>query len=102
MSRKGNCLDNAPTESFFSHLKEELLRQIKIKNFHEAVQVFDDFIHFYNHYRIQLKTKLMPLEFRRHFLYYPQRGFYLFVQLKGCTPLSGVFLFPICLKTICW
>ena len=68
MSRKGNCLDNAPTESFFSHLKEELLRHIKIKDFQEAVQVVDDYINFYNHDRIQLKTKLTPLEFRRQFV----------------------------------
>lgn len=68
MSRKGNCLDNAPTESFFSHLKEELLRHIKIKDFQDAVQIVDDYIYFYNHDRIQLKTKLTPLEFRRQFV----------------------------------
>jgi putative transposase len=68
MSRKGHCLDNAPTESFFSHLKEEWLRHIKIKDFQDAVQIVDDYIHFYNHDRIQLKTKLTPLEFRRQFV----------------------------------
>jgi len=68
MSRKGNCLDNAPTESFFSHLKEELLKHILIKDFKDAVRVVDDYIHFYNHDRIQLKTKLTPLEFRRQFV----------------------------------
>jgi len=68
MSRKGNCLDNAPTESFFSHLKEELLRHIEINDFQEAGQIVDDYIHFYNHDRIQLKTKLTPMEFRRQFV----------------------------------
>jgi putative transposase len=68
MSRKGNCLDNAPTESFFSQLKEEFIRHIKIKDFQDAVQLVDDYIHFYNHDRIQLKTKLTPLEFRRQFV----------------------------------
>ena len=68
MSRKGQCLDNAPTENFFSHLKEELLRHIKIKDFQEAVQIVDDYIYFYNHDRIQLKTKLTPLELRRQFV----------------------------------
>ena len=24
MSRKGNCIDNSPTESFFSHMKDEI------------------------------------------------------------------------------
>ena len=68
MSRRGNCLDNAPTESFFSHLKEELIRHIKIKDFQEAVLFVDDYIHFYNHDRIQLNTKLTPIEFRRQFV----------------------------------
>ncbi len=68
MSRKGNCLDNAPTESFFSQLKEELINHIMIKDFQDAAQIIDDYIHFYNHDRIQLKTKLTPLEFRRQFV----------------------------------
>ena len=68
MSRKGNCLDNAPTESFFSHLKEEALRHIQIKDFHDAVLIVEDYIHFYNHDRIQLKTKLTPIEFRCQFV----------------------------------
>ncbi len=68
MSRKGNCLDNAPTENFFSHLKEELLRHIRIEDFQEAVHIVDDYFHFFNHDRIQLKTKLTPFEFRRQFV----------------------------------
>jgi putative transposase len=67
MSRKGNCLDNAPTENFFSHLKEELLRHIHLRDFQEALLIVEDYIHFYNHERIQLKTKLTPIEFRRQF-----------------------------------
>ena len=68
MSRKGNCLDNAPTESFFSHLKEEFIRHIDIRDFEEAVYVVDDYIHFYNYDRIQLKTKLTPYELRSQFV----------------------------------
>ena len=68
MSRRGNCLDNAPTENFFSHLKEELLRHIQIKDFQEAVQIVEDYIHFFNHDRIQLNTKLTPFEFRHQFV----------------------------------
>lgn len=68
MSRKGQCLDNAPTESFFSHLKEEWLRRVNIKDFQEAVLLVNEYIHFYNHDRIQLKSKLTPLELRRQFL----------------------------------
>ena len=68
MSRKGVCLDNAPTESFFSHLKEEFLRHMNIRDFEEAVHVVDDYIYFYNCDRIQLKTKLTPFEFRCQFV----------------------------------
>ena len=68
MSRKGHCLDNAPTENFFSHLKEELLRHRDIQDYQEALRLVEDYIHFYNHERIQLKTKLTPLEFRRQFV----------------------------------
>lgn len=68
MSRPGNCLDNAPTESFFSHLKEEWLRHNKIKDFNHAATMVESYIDFYNHDRIQLKTKLTPSELRRQFV----------------------------------
>jgi transposase InsO family protein len=64
MSRRGNCLDNAAAENFFSILKAECLNRQKIKSFDEAKILIDDFIWFYNYHRIQLKTKLTPLEFR--------------------------------------
>ena len=41
---------------------------IKIKTFAEANQIIDDYIYFYNHQRIQLKTKLTPLELRSQFV----------------------------------
>jgi len=65
MSRRGNCLDNAMAENFFSILKAECINRQKIKDFDTAKVLIDDFIHFYNHHRIQLKTKLTPLELRR-------------------------------------
>jgi transposase InsO family protein len=68
MSRPGNCLDNAPTESFFSNLKEEWLKTIEIHDFSHAVEIVESYIHFYNHERIQLKTKLTPFELRCQFV----------------------------------
>lgn len=68
MSRRGNCWDNAAMENFFSHLKTEALRRIKLNSFEQAKEAIDDYIYFYNHHRIQLKTKLAPFEFRRQFL----------------------------------
>jgi putative transposase len=64
MSRRGNCWDNAPMESFFSHLKEEAFRQIPTPTFEEARQIIDEYIRFYNYERIQLKTKQTPYQVR--------------------------------------
>jgi len=68
MSRPGNCLDNAPTESFFSQLKEEWLKHMKIKDFEHASMLVESYIDFYNNDRIQLKTKLTPFELRCQFV----------------------------------
>lgn len=64
MSRRGNCWDNAPMETFFGHLKEEAMRQIPDPSFEEAKQLIDDYIYFYNYERIQLKTKQTPYQLR--------------------------------------
>ncbi len=65
MSRRGNCYDNAPAEKFFSILKTECIRRQKPKTPVQARLLIHDYIHFYNHERIQFKTKLTPLEKRR-------------------------------------
>lgn len=65
MSRRGNCYDNAMAENFFGILKTECIYRHKPKSFDEARQMIDDYIYFYNNERIQLKTKLTPLEKRR-------------------------------------
>lgn len=64
MSRRGNCWDNAPAENFFSHLKEEEVRHWKNPSFHEAREWIDEYIRFYNHERIQLKTGRTPIQLR--------------------------------------
>ena len=65
MSRRGNCYDNAMAENFFGILKAECLRKHKPKTIREAKLLIDNYIYFYNYERIQLKTKLTPLEKRR-------------------------------------
>ena len=67
MSRRGNCYDNAPAENFFGILKSECINRQSIDDFVMAKSLIDDFIYFYNNERIQLKTKLTPLELRRQF-----------------------------------
>ncbi|MCI1776683.1 MULTISPECIES: IS3 family transposase [Paenibacillus] len=68
MSRRGNCLDNASMESFFSHLKTEGLYPYNIRNLAEAQNRIEKYIRFYNQRRPQRKlNKLTPVEYRRQF-----------------------------------
>lgn len=66
MSRKWNCLDNAPTESFFWHMKDEIdLKQIK--SFNELVKYINSYIFYYNNNRPQWNRKKMtPVQYRNH------------------------------------
>lgn len=68
MSRKGNPYDNALAENFFSILKTECIYRTKLKTYEEASLLIDEYIHFYNHERIQMKTKLTPLEKRSQYI----------------------------------
>ena len=68
MSRRGNPYDNALAENFFSILKTECIYRAKLQTYEEASLLIDEYIHFYNHQRIQLKTKLTPLEKRCQFV----------------------------------
>lgn len=64
MSRSGNCLDNAPIESFFGHLKDEVdyrecktLKQIRAK--------IDEYMYYYNNKRYQWGlNKMTPIEYK--------------------------------------
>ena len=64
MSRRGNCYDNAMAENFFGILKAECINRRKILTYDEACLIISEYIDFYNNERIQLKTKLTPLEKR--------------------------------------
>ena len=68
MSRKGNPYDNALAENFFSILKTECIYRIKLESYEEARLLIGEYIHFYNNERIQLKTKLTPLEKRSQYV----------------------------------
>ena len=64
MSRRGNCYDNAMAENFFSILKTECIYRHFPASFREAKALIDNYIYFYNHQRIQLKTGVAPLALR--------------------------------------
>ena len=68
MSRKGNPYDNALAENFFSILKTECIYRTKLESYEEARLLIGEYIDVYNNERIQLKTKLTPLEKRCQFV----------------------------------
>ncbi|MCB2362544.1 IS3 family transposase, partial [Clostridium estertheticum] len=58
MSRRGNCWDNAPQESFFGHMKDEI--DLKSCTTLEHVKkMIDRYIKYYNNYRYQWNLKKM-------------------------------------------
>lgn len=68
MSRRGNCWDNAPQESFFGHFKDE--SHIKqCQSLYELEQEIDEYIAYYNNYRYQWElNKMTPVQYRDHLL----------------------------------
>ena len=65
MSRKGNCHDNAPMESFFGLLKSEFFHRKKFSSLEELEAGLAKYIHYYNHDRIKVKLNgLSPVQFR--------------------------------------
>ena len=68
MSRKGVCLDNAPIESFFGHMKDEMGYK-KCRNLSELSVMVDNYINHYNNDRSQWDLKKMPpVKYREHLL----------------------------------
>lgn len=64
MSRKGNCIDNAPVESFFGHLKDDVDYR-GCQTFEELRSLVENYIYYYNHDRAQWDlNKMTPVEYR--------------------------------------
>lgn len=64
MSRRGNCLDNACMENFFGMLKTEWIQRRKFASHDEARDAVEEYIHYYNYERCQIKTRLTPFQKR--------------------------------------
>lgn len=63
MSRKGNCWDNAPQESFYGHMKDELHLE-HCHTFEQLQHEIDDYIDYYNNWRYQWELmKMSPNEY---------------------------------------
>ena len=69
MSRKGNCYDNAPMESFWGTLKSELVHHRRYRSRQEAIQEISEYIEvFYNRQRRQARLGyLSPVAYEQKF-----------------------------------
>jgi len=69
MSRKGNCFDNAPMESFWGTLKQELIHHRRYRTRQEAIQDITEYIEiFYNRQRRQARLGfLSPVTYEQRF-----------------------------------
>jgi len=68
MSRRGNCWDNAPQESFFGHMKDEIDLK-SCSTFEELEASIDNYIDYYNNYRYQWGLKkLAPVQYRNQLI----------------------------------
>ncbi len=66
MSRRGNCWDNAPQESFFGHMKDEI-DLTQCKTFYQVQDLIENWIDYYNKDRYQWQlAKLSPDEYYQY------------------------------------
>lgn len=67
MSRKGNCLDNSPTENFFGRMKEEMFygKEHLYKTDKELIKAIHEYIYYYNNDRIVVKLHMSPKDFKK-------------------------------------
>lgn len=79
MSRKGNCWDNAPQESFFGHMKDEIKELLpSCRNYQDVKELLEEQIEYYNTARYQIKlAKLSPDQFYEY-------------KMTGVYPIAGV------------
>lgn len=68
MSRRGNCWDNAPQESFFGHMKDHINTK-DCSTFEELRVLIDNYMEYYNNFRYQWGLKkLTPIQYRNQLL----------------------------------
>ena len=68
MSRKGNCWDNAPTESLWGSLKVGRLHGMRFETRRQAMDEVIDWLTFYNHRRLHSTLGYVsPMQCKRSF-----------------------------------
>ena len=82
MSRRGNCWDNAPQESFYGRMKDHIKSRLgECTTFEEVCDIINDWMRYYNEDRYQWElAKLSPNEYYEYIM-------------TGIYPLKGVFPF---------
>lgn len=66
MSRRGNCWDNAPQESFYGHMKDELNLE-ECNTFEDLNKEIDDYMNYYNNHRYQWNlNRMTPSQYREY------------------------------------
>ena len=69
MSRKGNCWDNAPTESFWGHLKVACVLGQKFATREQAREAILDWMALYNHTRLHSSLGyLSPMQYEQRWM----------------------------------
>ena len=70
MSRKGNCWDNAPQESFFGRMKDHVRNKLKeCTEFSQVSSIVDNYMEYYNKEKYQWGlAKLSPDEFYEFYI----------------------------------
>lgn len=69
MSRRGNCWDNAPQESFFGHMKDEIDNMVKrCEDYDSLNSLIDDYMDYYNNDRYQIELAMLsPNEYLQYY-----------------------------------
>ena len=66
MSKRGNCWDNSPQESFFGHFKDEVSFE-DCKSFAELKRLIGSYSEYYNNERCQwTRNRMTPVEYDRY------------------------------------
>lgn len=70
MSRKGNCLDNSPTENLFGRIKQEIWdgHEDEYDSVESLITTIHEYVKYYNHDRIVMKTRMTPIACRNNYL----------------------------------
>ncbi|MCQ2211902.1 MAG: IS3 family transposase [Paludibacteraceae bacterium] len=68
MSRRGNCWDNSPMESFFGHMKDEIGNLIiQAQSYEELESIIDNWMDYYNNERyVSSLERLSPVEYYQY------------------------------------